>query len=205
MFKPVIEVHHRHDLRRLVLEEIAANGPECDLNHLDISEMVDISNTFEGTNFNGDVSRWNPDSAMDMRSLFTNCPFSGDLSLWDINPRIHIDGMLGPTFSGILPMLSREPANERTAAYIKMFDGAEKYDRYLAQQPFGKLHAAFIIDMIEKPSWLTDDQFERMHNIIDLGHGLGLQHEALCSLIEGQHRNPDTHGIPESMAIDFGQ
>ena len=25
------------------------HGPECDLNHLDISEMQDISNTFEGT------------------------------------------------------------------------------------------------------------------------------------------------------------
>lgn len=205
MTKPIIEVHLRHELHALVRKEIADNGPACDLNHLDVSDVMDISDTFKGTGFVGDVSRWSIGTARDLRGLFANTPFSGDLSKWDLNPRCHNDGMLPPTFLGTLPLLPTEPPNERTAAYIAMFDGVDKYDHYLAQKPFGKLHAAFIVDTTEKPSWLNQEQLEQMHNIRDLGLGLGLQHEALCTLMEGEYYNPGKGIAPESVSIDFGQ
>lgn len=205
MPKPIIEVHFRDTLRDLVLQEIALHGPACDLNHLDVSEMQDISDTFKGTPFVGDVSQWNIVGIRDLRGLFANTPFSGDLSQWAINPRVHNDGMLPATFMGTLPLLLAEPPEERTAVYITMFDGADKYERYLAKNPFGRLHTAFILDMLDEPSWLTPEQLKHMHNIRDLGLGLGLQREALCTLMEGEFYNPGKGMCMESFNVDFDQ
>ena len=181
------------------------HDPECDLNHLDISEMQDISNTFEGTAFVGDVSTWQVGSMRDMRHLFADCPFSGDLSKWDVNPRIHLDGMLSPTFRGILPLLANEPQEERTAVYITMFGGVDNYDQYLAAQPFGKLHAAYLIDTERSPPWLTLDELNRINEVRSLGLGLGLTYDALCTLIHGTYQHAPSGVVPESLSIEFDQ
>lgn len=205
MPKAIIEVHHRHVLRDLIEKEIAENGPACDLNHLDVSEMVDISNTFEGTGFAGDVSSWQVGQVIDLRRVFADCPYSGDLSQWDTNPRGHTDGMLAPSFKGTLPLLEDEPAQERTAAYITMFDGLDNYERYLAEKPFGPLHAAFIVDVEKTPSWLNPEQLERIQHAQELGLALGLPYDELCALVTSEYRNPKKETAPESISMDFGQ
>jgi short-subunit dehydrogenase len=57
MRKKVI-AKNKDDLRDLIREEIKLNGYQCDLNHIDISNIKDLSNLFENSNFNGDISKW---------------------------------------------------------------------------------------------------------------------------------------------------
>lgn len=205
MTKPTIDIHFRHWLRQIVIQEIAENGPTCDLNHLNVGEMQDISGTFKGTNFNGNVSRWNIGMACDIRDVFADCPFSGDLSQWDVNVLSEINGFLSPTFKGVLPALRTEPAEKRTAAYIAMFDGVGKYDKYLSDQPFGALHAAFLVDTEIAPTWLSSDELMQACNVRNIGLGLGLKHDELCALVQDQHRARKFGVAIESLGIDFSQ
>ena len=203
MPKPVIEVHLRHVLKDTVCKEIAANGADCDLNHLDVGEMQDISNTFEGTTFTGDVSSWQVGAMRDMRRLFAKCPFSGDLSQWDVNPRSLIEGMLSADFRGTLPALANEPEHERVAAYIDMFGSVDNYDQYLAAKPFGDLHVAYLADTPYNPPWLNHDALLRVNDARALAVGLGLDRKALCTLIDTVYHN-FTQGIaPEHLSFEF--
>lgn len=97
---------HPLGLRAIVYAEMERKGFDCDLNHLDISQLTsldgvfahllftgDISrwdvahitsfnNTFLGTPFNGDISQWNMGSAQSMIGTFERSAFKGDLSQW---------------------------------------------------------------------------------------------------------------------------
>lgn len=65
-------------------EEIARLGHHADLNHLDVSSVINMGRTFQGLTFHGDISQWDVASAEDMGAMFAQCPFSGDLSKWDV-------------------------------------------------------------------------------------------------------------------------
>lgn len=79
----IIVVAPRGQLFGLVREAIATHGPYCDLNHLDVSNVQDMTSVFAGTAFNGDISRWDTSQVLNMSYLFRDCPFAGDISQWD--------------------------------------------------------------------------------------------------------------------------
>jgi surface protein len=96
-------------LKQLIKYEIEQHGNSCDLNHIDISNVInmaglfydfhefngdisgwdvsrveDMTEMFSASNFNGDISRWNVSKVIDMFSMFEDSEFNGDISNWDV-------------------------------------------------------------------------------------------------------------------------
>ena len=84
-----------------ICSHIYQYGPACDLNHLDVSQLSDLSFVFFNYKFTGDVSKWNTENVTDMSNLFRDCTFDGDISGWNTSKATNMDCMfLGSSFSG---------------------------------------------------------------------------------------------------------
>ena len=100
------------ELRNLIESELCRQGPDADLNHIDVSEVTDMSFLFYGfcvhnikidmwnvsnvktmegmfyelSRFNCDLSRWNVSNVENMNGMFRFCEnFNSDLSSWDVS------------------------------------------------------------------------------------------------------------------------
>lgn len=73
----------RDQLSQLVLENMSQNGPRCDLNHIDVSEMTYMDSLFKNKVFNGNISKWDVSHVSTFDAMFENCPFNGDISQWN--------------------------------------------------------------------------------------------------------------------------
>ena len=76
------------ELDKMVELEIKNNGPNCSLNHIDVSGLKDLSYVFSNSKFNGDISKWDVSNVEDMYALFRESDFTGengDISGWDVS------------------------------------------------------------------------------------------------------------------------
>ena len=81
----MIVVNSREELRELINQRIKEQGPNCNLNDIDVSGIVDMSFIFYKTDFNGDISKWNVSCVENMNSLFRGSKFDGDISEWNVS------------------------------------------------------------------------------------------------------------------------
>ena len=72
-------------LRNIILQEIKKYGTNADLNHIDVSNVTDMSSIFSASKFNGDISKWDVSNVTNMSLMFSDSKFNGDISKWDVS------------------------------------------------------------------------------------------------------------------------
>ena len=76
----------KKELKTIIKQRIEQEGPEVDLNDIDVSKIKDMSDLFYGLNFNCDISNWNVSNVTNMRKTFLDCKsFNQDISGWNVS------------------------------------------------------------------------------------------------------------------------
>ena len=75
----------KEELQNIIKERIKKEGPKCNLNDIDVSEITDMYGLFFLTDFNGDISQWDVSNVENMQEMFSNSNFNGDISEWDVH------------------------------------------------------------------------------------------------------------------------
>ena len=76
----------KEELKDIIKQRIKEEGNEVNLNDIDVSNITDMSNLFEGTYFDGDISEWDVSNVIDMGYMFSECKvFNQDISNWDVS------------------------------------------------------------------------------------------------------------------------
>ena len=80
-----IVVTTREELHEQIDRHIREYGEQCDLNHIDVSQVTDMRGTFAGSKFKGDISRWDVSNVTAMGYMFESSQFNGDISNWNVS------------------------------------------------------------------------------------------------------------------------
>ena len=76
----------KEELKEIIKQRIKDEGNEVDLNDIDTSNITDMYALFEGTDFNGDISKWDVSNVTNMSEMFYGCEsFNKDISNWDVS------------------------------------------------------------------------------------------------------------------------
>ena len=128
----------KEELVKIMIEEIETNGPDCSLNHIDVSNITDMSYLFRGGNankyqmghpilseFDGDVSDWDVSSVTNMNYMFYNSKFNGDISNWDVSNVTNMRAMFAHSnYNGDISMWNvSNVTNMAFLFYYSPFDG----------------------------------------------------------------------------------
>ncbi len=71
-------------LQYLIRQHMKTYGPTCNLNHIDVTEVTNMSGLFNHMgSFQGDISQWDVKNVTDMSHMFDTCQFNGDISHWN--------------------------------------------------------------------------------------------------------------------------
>lgn len=64
-----------------------------DLNHIDVSDIQDMSNLFKDDKHNYDISKWNVSKVKTFESAFENSNFNNDISKWNVSNAVSMKNM----------------------------------------------------------------------------------------------------------------
>ena len=72
-------------LKSLIQEEMGLNGDNCDLNHIDVSRVIDMSWVFCHLRFNGNIDKWDVSGVTNMKHMFAKSEFNQCISEWNVS------------------------------------------------------------------------------------------------------------------------
>ena len=80
-----VKVSSKDELLDEIYKCIRKKGITCDLNHIDVSGVRDMSELFMDSMFNGDISGWDTSNVENMNGMFANSMFNRDISGWNVS------------------------------------------------------------------------------------------------------------------------
>lgn len=111
-----------NNIHDLIRREIRKSGDEADLNHIDVSQVTDMTDLFGYRKFNGDISNWDVSNVKCMFRMFECSEFNGDLSKWNVANVIDMNGMFsGSIFNQDISKWNVSCVNDMSW----MFDGSK--------------------------------------------------------------------------------
>ena len=72
----------KDELKSMIENEIKRNGNNCDLNHIDVSNVNNMNSMFRESKFNGDISNWDVSNVTDMNYMFDRSPLQSNKPKW---------------------------------------------------------------------------------------------------------------------------
>lgn len=97
MKNKIIALDQDH-LTNLIKKEMASHGPGCDLNHIDVSNIIAMDGLFMNSEFCGDISKWDVSNVETMAFMFYGSYFDEDISKWNISKVRDMDGMFKSSY-----------------------------------------------------------------------------------------------------------
>ena len=71
--KHKIIIKDKEHLRKAIEQEVSTQGNECDLNHLDVSKVTNMSYIFYESKFNKNLDDWKPYKLEYKENMFDGC------------------------------------------------------------------------------------------------------------------------------------
>ena len=120
------------NVKKIVLILIDKLGNKADLNFLDVSNVKDMGYMFYGTNFNGDISKWNVSNVTNMEGMFRECKnFNGDISKWNVSNVTNMRSMFYECTNFNGNIYKWNVSNVTNMSY--MFSGCRSFNGYISK------------------------------------------------------------------------
>ena len=137
------KITSKKDLQKIIIDEIKENGPNCDLNWIDVSGVTDMSFLFNFAEyldyleakqfriqypFNCDISKWDVSKVKNMSYMFAACKeFNQDITNWNVSNVKDMEGMFSFARKFNQPISKWNVSNVKI--FNTMFNGASSFNQ----------------------------------------------------------------------------
>ena len=123
----------KYELRSIIEKELEIQGPDANLNIIDVSKITNMSALFKYLDIkNIDISEWDVSNVKDMSSMFSGCfNFMGNgLDKWDVSKVKDMSSMFSSCYHFNCDISNWDIKNVKYMAF--MFFNCESFDQDLS-------------------------------------------------------------------------